>query len=354
MEISINGYNFLVESNIQKDEKNLTITPFPDSIEKFDNAGSVVGFNSLNLLWSKYYFGINHRNQIFRVLYDTFEEQFSLEDKTINDYLTLQVLYSDMIVRLGTILEDFAGICFACKEHSTNKKDIAEVFLAYSDPMSFYESLVSKRGKRLVKQIFRLPESKGDLNGIFNNLTGEEIEVLWRGIEASTQFILDTIKGISNAIVRRESNSVSYYDIYNKLKHGFAPIYPFVLPVPFSVKDAPMELSEKELILKHMMEDITVMHDKLPGQRNAEEQEKYKTSRLATPVYIRTEVQLETARDILKVVNDIDFLYKYLVKRYITYAEGSKKITLLMTHHLLSWEEQEIISSIIENDKRYL
>ncbi|WP_066070703.1 hypothetical protein [Neobacillus soli] len=353
MEILINNFNFQVESNIENERKNVTVIPFPDSIERFENASRVLGFESLNLLWSKHYFGINHRNHMFRVLYDTFEDHFSIEEKTIDHYLTLQVLYCDMIIRLGTILEDFAGICFACKEHTINEKDIAEVFLAYSDPMGFYNSITSRRGRRQIKQIFRLPESKGNLNRIFNNLTNNEIEVLWKGIEASTQLIVNTMESISTSIVRREDDSMTYYDMYNKLKHGFAPVYPFAMPVPFPI-NAPVEIPERELILKYMMENITVMHDKLPGQRSADEQQKYDTLRLATPAFTYEEVHMETVGNILRVVNDIDYLYKYLVKRYISYAEGSKKISLLMINGLLSEDEQEIILNIIEDDQRYL
>src|SRR5436305_17743 len=102
--------------------------PYPYEVEKFNEGVKVFSYETLQLLRSKYYFGINHRCQMLEVLYNTFEDLINKEEKEINDFLTLQVLYSDMIMKLGTILEDFAGMCFACREFQMNKYDISKTF----------------------------------------------------------------------------------------------------------------------------------------------------------------------------------------------------------------------------------
>lgn len=343
-EIQIENLKF----HVQNDNKNsgINITVLPDLVEKIKNKKNELGDDSFSLLWNKLYFGINHRQQMFEVLFNTFEDLFLKEDKVINDHLTLQALYCDMIIRLGTMLEDFAGICHACKEYNVNSKDIAEVFLAYKDPKSFYYSAVSN--SRMIKRVFKLPESKRDLNKTFNKLTNEETEVLWKGVQATTKYITSLIKDISTAVIPEEKHDFTYFDFYNKLKHGFAPIYPFAEPNILTFRTQ-KELSYHELIEK-TMDTVYIMHDKLAGQRSSEEKDKFESSQLATPIITASEeVNLETVKRISGIVNLISEMYRRLVNSYM-----DDTLQLSVPQDAITPEEYNIIRNIVEDYKRYI
>lgn len=332
---------------------NIVLLPFPEEVGNFNIGLEQFSHQTLILLRSKYYFGINHRAQMLDVLYDTFLEQYEKEQKNVNDYLTLQALYSEMIMKLGTIVEDFAGMCYACKEYQIHGSDIAQVFLAYSDPASFYKSIAVKTGKRKVKQIFGLPQSKGDLNKIFKDLSDVEMELLMKAIESSTTLIHEEFYNISKTIIRNTKGNFTYNDMYNKLKHGFSPIYSFISPWPLTMVVDSNEFIIEELITKYLFESLTIMHDKLPGQRTIEEQKQYENKRLATPAFAAEYINLNTAKSIKEQVSRITLIYRHLMKKYLRISQGDNTMLLLLHEDLLGLEEKIKIESIINDKNRY-
>lgn len=341
-----------VSVSVENDTKTINVLPWPESHTEFLLSTNVIDEDSLKILWSKHYFGINHRTHMFMVLYNTFVEIMN-NKSTIDDELTIQTLYCDMILRLGTILEDFAGMCKACQEFSLHDTSIASYFLAFSDPMGFYNS-VAERAHRQIKQIFRYPQSKGNLDRIFNELTNEERELLWKGIGLSTEIIQDCLADISKAIKREVTSNVTYYDLYNKLKHGFSPIYPYVIPAPFEIRNVPSEIDDEEIIKNYLFESISIMHDKTPGQRTEEEAERFRTFQQATPTITFDPVTFDSANSMKDIVEKIEYLYKYLVNIYLSYSQGSKKFSLKLREGMLTEDEENQILSIIENESRYI
>lgn len=334
-------FGYKSNSNPQNTTKDLVVIPYPNEVEKFNEGTKVFSYETLQLLQSKFYFGINQRSQMIEVLYNTFEDLFNKEDKEIDDFLTLQVLYSEMIIKLGTILEDFAGMCFACREYKINQSDIARTFLSYSDPISFYESIKSKNGKRKIKQIFDLPESKGQIKKLINNSTDDEVEVVWKAVQNSTELIGEKLEFICSAIVRNSREDMTCYDMYNKIKHGFSPVYPFVTPVPMPIGGVPENVRTEEIIYKYFFESVMIMHNQL-GQQDP------------TPAFTYQEINLTTAQDIREVVRDISFLYKHLMKKYLRIAESNKEIYLLLSEGQLTEEEKQQVFSIITDKDRYI
>lgn len=333
---------------------NIVLLPFLDEVDEFNAGLKKFSYETLMLLRSKYYFGINIRSQMLDVLYDTFIDKYEQTDKNTNDYLTLQALYSEMIIKLGTIVEDFAGICYACKEYQVNGSDIAQVFLAYSDPTSFYKSIISKTGKRKIKQIFGLPQSKGDLNKIFKDLTEVETELLMRTIESSVNLIQQEFRNVSKTIIRKIKDNVTYYDMYNKLKHGFSPIYPYIIPYPLTAITSSNDFKIEELITQHLFGNLTIMHDKLPGQRTIEEQRRYEDKRLATPAFSAEYINLDKAKDIKDQVTRVTSIYQYLIHKYLLISKGDNTLHLLLGEDLLGQEERTKIELIISNKSRYI
>ncbi|HDR7161346.1 TPA: hypothetical protein QCW52_002382 [Bacillus cereus] len=345
------GYKY--DINTQNNNKELTILPNPEDLENFNKGLNIFSYETLTLLRSKYFFAVNHRCQLLEVLYNTFEELFNQEKKDVDDLLTLQALYSDMIIRIGTILEDFAGMCYSCKEYLNKGNDIAQSFLAYSDPISFYESIVSKKGKRKIKQIFLLPESKGDLNKIFKDLSGQEIDLLWKAVQKSTDIIADGFKRMGTAIIRESADSMTLYDMYNKLKHGFSPIYPFITPMPVIPDGISSDELIEDTISKYFFENLTIMHDKLPGQRSPEEEERFKKEGLATATFTYQDINLETAKDITELARDISSIYHHLIKKYLLRAMGNNQMTFFSTDGYFNEKELEKIQSILNDKERY-
>ncbi|MGG0418742.1 hypothetical protein ABEY52_22215 [Priestia aryabhattai] len=348
-------FGYKIEKN-EKGVSDLIVLPLPDVSEDFHKGTKYFSLETLALLRNKYTYGIKHRTQLFEIMYNTFVHEYGKKQKGIDELLTLQSLFSDLIIRLGTILEDFAGMCYACKQYKQHKSDIAQVFLTYSDPMSFYKAIILKKGKRKIKQIFDLPESKGKLTAIFQDLSEEEITLLMKAIEYSATLIHEKFHDISEAIVRAEKESVTYYDIYNKLKHGYSPYYPFGIPIAAQLGVTGENLSEetiKKLISKSFFENLTIMHDKLPGQRKPEEQKRYDEEKLGTPTWAAEEVTLKKVEKMMIIVSEIDFIYRHLMKVYLLRSEGNPHLTFLMSDKYLNLEEREIVQSIINDKSRY-
>ncbi|OMF63653.1 hypothetical protein [Paenibacillus glucanolyticus] len=349
MELEIHGIKFNVTTLEQGEFKTLKVLPCPEDEELFRQSVSVIDIQSLQILWSKHYYGINHRSNMFNVLFNTFKETLdNVED--LNGYFTLQVLYTDMVLRFGTILEEFAGMCSALREHSINRTNIAQYFLSYSDPMGFYNSM-SAGALRSIKQMFRLPQSIGNLNRIFRDLTDVERDVLWNAVNKSTQMIQEIFNDIAQAITRNQGDSVTYYDMYNKLKHGFAPIYPFVTPVELTFENIPKDM-DNSLTIKHfLMENVSLMHNKLPGQRTNISQDQQQENNITITM---DNVSIENAENMVRIVESITYLYKHLVKTYLSYSQGSKKFSLLTRKEMLTPEEENTIINVIDNQERYL
>lgn len=352
---SIDVFDWPFGYKVTEDEgnKNLVIMPSPERAIGFNQRLEHFSYETQLLLRSKFHFGISHRTEMLEVLYKTFVELYNQEDKSLNDILTLQALYADMTIKLGTILEDFAGMCYACRDYQVNGNDIARVFLTFSDPISFYESIIVKKGKRKIKQIFNLPESKGDLDSLFENLTEEEKDLLLNAIQKSTENIHEQFLDISNSIIRNEKEDVTAYDMYNKLKHGFSPVFPYLAPYPISFDEVSDGVSVEDVISEHFFRNLTIMHDKLPGQRTAQEQQRYEEERLATPTFTYQDTNLESAQNLLRIGTSIAFLYRHLMKKYINLSEGTRFLSLLISEKYMEPEEQASVAAIISDQSRY-
>ncbi|WP_238653556.1 hypothetical protein [Paenibacillus piscarius] len=350
---TINEIDFNIETQInnENETKNLFITPNPSGVEKFQAASQILDTISLEILWSKHSYGIAQRTDLFTDVYKKFEE-ISSNCSGIDDYIKMNALFCDMFLKFGTIIEDFAGMCSAFREFSIHGTSISEYFLAYSDPIGFYNSIVSGNSRN-IKQIFRLPQAKLNLNKIFVNISDEERDVIWKGIQNSSQMIFELYTIISQSIVRKTPDSVTYYDFYNKVKHGFAPIFPFALPIEISLEGVPLERSNEDILQKYFFETVMIVHDKLKGQRTPNEQIKYDSLKLASPAHTWESINLEQATTMLDIVKDIDLLYKHLVKTYLSFSQGNKKLSILIRPDLLTKEEEELIYRIITNDSFY-
>lgn len=336
-----------------------TILPFPfkDVLDEYNRGRETFSYETLLLLYSKDFTGIKHRTQMLQNVFNTFKQLYDTADHTkVDTWLTLQTLYLDMVTKLGAILEDFAGMCYSCREFILRNQDISRTFLAYSDPISFYKSISSKSGKRMIKQIFNLPESKGDLDKKFQSLNDEDKNLLWEAVSASVNLIHEKFLIIASAINRNQKDDVTYYDLYNKIKHGFSPINLFRFPMPTNIpilkelSDVPIE----EIIFEYYFKSITIMHDKLPGQRSMEEQVLFNENQLATPTFISQSVNLDTASEIIEVAMEIDTIYKHLIKTYLLIAENNKQLILLMSDDCLTSEERDRVGLIINDQARYI
>jgi len=346
-------FDFEIESKTENDKKILDLLPNPEAVEYYQQSLTVLDENSLQLLWSKSYFGINHTTQLFQVMFDTFESKVS-NIKNFNDVLTVHALFCDMIIRYGAIIEDFAGFCSACRRHVLENINIADHFVAFSNPNQFYTDILSSQGDEQIHQIFRLPQTKEDLDLIFTHLSPTEKDLLWKGITVTTMVISQRMKLIAQSIVREHSASFTYFDLYNKLKHGFAPLYSHVLPSPIKLESSDMQINEEEMVDSYLVKSMFLMHNKLRGQMTDAEKQRLKDNKLGTCTTTLIEPTMENANELLNTVKEIGFLYKNLVNRYIAYASGSKRIQLLGSSDYLTSEEAIAIEAILNNDDRYV
>ncbi|WP_000834225.1 hypothetical protein ACSYR0_00470 (plasmid) [Bacillus cereus] len=350
------GYKY--DLNNESNDKQLTIIPVPSEIANFNESWKKFSYNTLALLRSKYYYGIKHRTDMFQTLYNTFEDVFHTKQKGVNEFLTLQALYSDMIVRLGTIVEDFAGMCFSCEKFLDKEIDIAKSFLSYSGPRNFYESFHKRIDRAKIKKIFFLPRSKGNLDKLFNHLSVEEKNILWEAVEGTTEYISEILKRIASTIIPEPKDNVTLYDMYNKLKHGFSPIYPYRLPMPIVVDDDIDNKGIEGIIREQYFENLTIMHNKLGEQTdkkdNQEFQEKVKVSEYAIleDVTFTTEkVSIEQANTMRELVWDISLIYLHLMKIYLLVASGSSPLEFLLPKSHFSENDSELIASLLINKK---
>lgn len=347
------GLNFDIESTIEDDKKILELLPNPEKVDLYQRSIQVLDENSINLLWSKSYFGINHSTQLFQVLYDTFESKVS-NISDLDDVLTVHALFCDMVIRFGAIIEDFAGFCSACRRHVSEGTNIADHFVAFSNPNQFYTDILSPQGISQVRQIFRLPQVKDNLDLIFSNLSSSEKDLLWNGVTVSTEIILERMKLIAKSIVREQPTNFTYFDLYNKLKHGFSPFYSYIFPLPFKLESTNIQISEEEMAKSYLVNSMLLMHNKLKGQMTDIEKQRLRDNKLGTCTTTLIEPTKENAVKILNTVKEIDYLYKNLVTRFIAYASGSKRIQLLGSNDYLTQEESTAITNIINNNNRYI
>jgi hypothetical protein len=345
---------FEVDSKVVDGKRIVNLFPSPDNRMTYQQSIGVMDEESVQLLWCKSFFGINHTTQLFQIMHDTYESKLS-EVKNINDVLTVHALFCDMIIRFGTIIEDFAGICSACGRYSTEGVKIIEHFVAFGNPSQFYTDMLSPRRDEYIREIFRIPQSKEELDSIFSNLTNDEKYLIWKGILATTKLISDRIEAISDAIVRKQPINFTLFDLYNKLKHGFAPLYPYIIPVtdPISIETSDIQLSDEEIVESFLAQSMYIMHNKLPAQMSVAERMRAKDQKLGTVTTTQIDVIKETSDEILATVKLIDYLYNNLVNRYIAFAQGSKWLRLLSSDDLTD-EERNALEVILNDDSRYV
>ncbi|WP_416808991.1 hypothetical protein [Bacillus thuringiensis] len=344
------GYKYYL--NNESNNKKLIIHPLPLETVKFNKGLEFFSYETLTLLRSKAHFGIKHGTDLVNTLYYTFEGLICEENKGINELLTLRALYSDMIVRLGIILEDFAGMCFSCEKFIDKKVDIAQSFLSYSDPRSLYKSINSKKGRAKIKKIFLLPRSIGNLNKMFNDLSKEEINLLWKAVEVTTDIIAERFKIIGSTIVAKTEDNVTLYDIYNKLKHGFSPIYLYQSPMLLVIENVSGNEKIEEIIREELFENFTIMHNKLSGQQSEQEQIALESESLETATFTSERVSIEQADKMREVVTDISLLYPHLIKNYLNLAEGYEPLELLLPKKHFNEEEIRNIRDLFKNKKK--
>lgn len=342
-----------------EDDK-LVVLPQPSKAAEFYKGLDKFSLDTLLLLNSKAVFGINARKDMFEFLYKTFVEHFPTKNKDIRLHLTLQVWYSDMVIKFGTFLEDLAGMSYACLKYQEDNYDISEVFLAYSNPKRFYKSIISDKseGEEKIKTIFGFPTTESDLDSIFKNLSSEERKIIYNGIQKSTETIFETFTHIASAIVELNSKKdFTYYNMYNKLKHGFAPSYLFTTPVPVPLEEI-SEITSKEqvdsVIENYFFRNIILMHDKLYGQRTPDEQAKYNKHKMATADFTFQDVTLDTAGDMKIAVNIISELYHYLINKFLRIAKDDNELVLFISGDKLNEEELSEILAITTDKTRYI
>jgi hypothetical protein len=347
------GFDFEIDSKIENDKKVLDLIPNPEAVNFYQRSLQVLDENSVNLLWSKSYFGINHSTQLLQVMYDTFESKVD-DINNFNDVLTIHALFCDMVFRYGAIIEDFAGFCSACRRHVSEGTNIADHFVAFSNPNQFYTDVLSPQGDIQIRQIFRLPLIKDDLDLIFSNLSSTEKDLLWKGVTVTTVIISERMKLIAQSIVRDQATSFTYFDLYNKLKHGFSPYYSYIFPSPIRLESSNLLITEEEMVESYLVKSMLLMHNKLRGQMSDIEKQRLRDLKLGSCATTLIEPTKESAVELKNTVIEIDYLYKNLVNRFIAYATGSKKIQLLGSDDYFTQEESTAITNIINDDNRYI
>ncbi|MFF5400490.1 hypothetical protein ACFY5J_24600 [Peribacillus butanolivorans] len=74
MDREIFGNKMRISVDVENGNKIINVLPWPERRDEFLLSTKVIDEDSLQILWSKHYFGINHRTQMFMVLYNTFVE----------------------------------------------------------------------------------------------------------------------------------------------------------------------------------------------------------------------------------------------------------------------------------------
>ncbi|MCU6793223.1 hypothetical protein OB236_13965 [Paenibacillus sp. WQ 127069] len=370
MREKIYGLDFEINSStIVNNEKVINLIPNPDSTTIYEKSLEVLDEDSLKLLWSKNFFGINHNTQMFQVMYDTFVDKL-IDVKNIDDTLTVHALFCDLIIRFGAIIEDFAGFCSSCYRHVLESTSLAEHFVAFGYPKEFYIKMLSDQSEAYlqpgfeatqtkdevdmrIRQIFRIPQTKEELDTIFIDLTDTEKELIWKGISSTTSILSDRMEWIAENIVSKHPSNFTLFDTYNKLKHGFAPFYSYLYPSPLDLATTDIQSSDEAIVESFIKDSMLIMHNKLPVQMTEVEKLRSKNQKLGTITTTRIEVTKEKADQILNTVKAIDYLYKNLVKRYLAYSQGINRIQFLGSSEYLTTEESDAIISILDDDSRY-
>lgn len=353
MEKEIYGFKFNITIEIEGDFKKITALPSPEKLESYSLGRQTFSDATLNLLWNKHYFGIKHNTSTFEMLYNNYQDILVKED-TIQKILSQQQVFCDMIIRCGIIVEEFAAICSSIEKFINHNTDIAESYLAASQPIGFYDSIQANGSQRIIKKLFGYPQAKYDSRRIFSNLSDTEAELIWKGVNASVEHIKGIFDGISELIHRQIRTNFTLYDMYNKLKHAFAPYYPFALPGECTWGNVPLNVDEETLIKDYCFNSVTIMHDKLRGQRTAEEQQKFDDHKLATPTLTRIEMSNITIDSMLAIIKEIENLYSRLVETYIAHSYGSKGLSLTIKEDALTESEITDLMAIIEDKARYI
>ncbi|HDR8020800.1 TPA: hypothetical protein QCY65_005164 [Bacillus cereus] len=353
MEKEIYGYKFNIQTEIEDNHKKLTIIPSPEKTHDYQQGTQVFSENTLNLLWSKHYFGIEHNTTLFEMMYNTFKSTTSMEDN-LSTLLLRQQLFCDLIIRAGIIVEEFAAICTSIEKYINDENiDIAEAYLAASQPIGFYNS-IQARGDRMIKKLFRFPEAKFDSRRILSNLSNDEIELVWKGVNASVDHIKGVLNGISELIYKEIRANFTIYDAYNKLKHAFAPMYQFIIPNECTFGNVPLDANEEDLIKSYLFNNITIMHDKVNGQRTPEERERFERARLATPTLTQIDITPDAVEAMFFTIKNIDELYSRLIETYIAHSKGFNRIYLTVQEGAITEDEYINLKAIIDDDTRYI
>ncbi|MGQ8823844.1 hypothetical protein ACUTUE_10780 [Bacillus sp. NA_146.1] len=353
MEKEIYGFKFNITIEIDGNRKKITAIPNPEKTDRYNLGNQIFSNATLDLLWNKHYFGIEHNTSTFEMLYNSYQKTLSKED-TIHRILLQQQLFCDMIIRCGIIVEEFAAICTSIEKFVNHNTDIAESYLAASNPIAFYDSIRARGSQRIIKKIFGYPQAKYDSRRIFSNLSDTEAELIWKGVNASVDYIKGILDGVSEVIHRNTSTNFTLYDMYNKLKHAFAPIYPFTMPAECTWGNVPLETIEEDLIKTYCFNSVTIMHDKLRGQRTAEEQQKFENQQLATPTLTQVEINPTTIESMYLIIKDIETLYSRLVETLLAYSYGSKRLGLTVKKDALTDTELTDLLAIVNDDARYI
>ncbi len=350
------GYKY--DLNNESNDKQLTILPVPSETAEFNKSWKKFSYNTLVLLRSKYYYGIKHRTDMFQMLYNTFEEVFDTKQKGINEFLTLQALYSDMIVKLGTIVEDFAGMCFSCEKFLDKEIDIAKSFLSYSGPRNFYESFNNRIDRAKIKKIFFLPRSTGNLDKMFDDLSEVERNLLWDAVERTTDYIAEILNRIASTIIPESKDNVTLYDMYNKHKHGFSPIYPYKSPMPKVVDDDIDNKVIEEIIREQYFENLIIMHNNLGEQTDKKDNQEIQGeikgleyAVLEDVTFTEEKVSVEQANRMRDLVCDISLIYSHLIKIYLSVASGSNPLEFLLPKSHFNENDSELIGSLLIHKK---
>ncbi|MBZ8124589.1 hypothetical protein [Bacillus thuringiensis] len=77
----------------------------------------------------------------------------------------------------------------------------------------------------------------------------------------------------------------------------------------------------EDVLKQYVFDHVTIMHDKLPGQRTAEEGIRFEAENLATPTMTTVPMDINTMQTLKHIMEEIEKLYNHLIRTYLSHSE---------------------------------